>query len=263
MKIKKVFWLAAAVSFIFAGCGRRTAAVSTESAGIGSPAVAAQQQSDTENAEGSDMAAANAYQEAMEFMMTKYGFSAEELVGIDLERFIADYALRTMDYSADDVREILDEEKQYYPYDASSLVFALLGDPSDVPESGNDLPQSADITEIAYYANPGSLQRKMAFFLEEGLFYVDSAEPRVLTDEDAEKLRAIPKTTSVSSWAHRYVNSTEEEETTGSLEWKIVFLLRDGTECVYGGYTRDMTNLPEDYSAVTDVFEKIADGAAD
>ena len=58
---------------------------------------------------------------------------------------------------------------------------------------------------------------------------------------------------------HYTDNIRSEQPSTGSFGWKFAFQLRNGTVCSYGGYTKDMTGLPEGfdifYSAIPDVQE--------
>ena len=50
------------------------------------------------------------------------------------------------------------------------------------------------------------------------------------------------------------------KKSTGSLYWKLIFQLEDDTLCVYSGYTKDGTHLPESYGkfykGIQSVIEK-------
>lgn len=62
----------------------------------------------------------------------------------------------------------------------------------------------------------------------------------------------------VYDWKNEYKG--EEKKSTGSLYWKLIFQLEDDTLCVYSGYTKDGTHLPESYGkfykGIQSVIEK-------
>lgn len=207
--------------------------------------------------EDNAMTGSDGYKKALAFMIKEYGFTAEELIGIDVERLIEDYQFDKMDYSSEEVREIIEEQGDFYQLSIEDDIYSLLGSTSDVPSSGIDLPQNAEIVKIAFYENPGSLQRRMLFDLEDSVYFIDDAMPLELSADQVSKLKNIPNDTNISSWDHKYERN-DEEETTGSYAWKMVFLLNDGKQCVFGGYTQDMKNLPEDYNTVVEIFKSIA-----
>ena len=163
--------------------------------------------------------------EAVRFLVDKYHFTEENLEGIDVEAFISDYGLRDVFY-------------RLFPTD-------------EIPETGNDLDAGSDIVTIGFYENPGSLQKMILFDIDGGLYYVDDATPHRLDADSIASLKGVCRDTPVCSWDHRTVG--ERGGTTGSYAWKMVFLLRDGAECVYGGWT-DTDVLPAGYEQVTDIF---------
>ena len=190
----------------------------------------------------------------LDLMAEKYGITAEELEGINVEILIEDYQLDKMDYSAEEVRQIIEDQGKFYWEEPQDDIYALLGDTNDIPSSGKDLTRNADIIKIAFYENPGSLQKKMIFDLEAQVCYIDNAVPFELSTDQVSALKNIASISNITSWQHRYENNNEIE-TTGSYAWKMVFLLSNGEQCVYGGYTQDMTSLPEDYFTVVRAFE--------
>ncbi|MBE5998203.1 MAG: hypothetical protein E7239_10765 [Sarcina sp.] len=208
--------------------------------------------------EDNAMTGSDGYKQALAFMAEQYGLTAEELMGIDVERLIEDYQLDRMDYSAQEVREILEEQGDSYQLQLEDDIYALLGNINDIPASGTDLTPDADIVKIAFYENPGSLQRRMLFDLEDCLGFLDDAVPFELSAEQVGSLKQIAADAKISSWQHKYARS-DEKETTGSYAWKMVFLLSDGRQCIYGGYTQDMTGLPADYNTVAETFRSIAE----
>ena len=211
----------------------------------------------TADTEEDTMTGSEGYKKALVFMIEKYGFTVEELLGLDVEALIADYRLDSEDYTKEEIAEIIEDQREYYLLNPADEIFSILGNPDDVPAISSDLPENADIAKIAMYINSGSLQRRVLFDLEDELYYVNDGTPYVLEPEEADKLKAVLKEAGVSSWEHVY-EKDGEPETTGSLGWKLVIVLKDQTECVYGGYTRDMSNLPDGFDQVDTVFSEIA-----
>ena len=225
---------------VFAGCGN---------AG-GSPA-----EPDTREAEGEYT---DSYRKVLDYMVSEYGLTMEELEGVDVEAFAEDYRLYELKYEPEEIREILKDQKEYYKKEPEKDAFSILGDTDDIPEGGPGLPNDADIMQIGYYANAGTLQRRAVFNLEEKKCYTDNMDPFDLSEEQVATLKDMPKKAGISSWEHRY-EKADLPETTGSFCWKMVFILRDGTQCIYGGYTTDMTDFPDGYD-VADTTIKAAAG---
>lgn len=240
------------------GCGAGSGRTEPTTLGDGQNNAAVSTVNADNDSEDNTMTGSEGYKKALAFMVENYGLTVEELAGLDVENIISDYELDKEDYTAEEVRAIIEEQKDFYRLDPAADIYSLLGDISDIPASGNDLTADADIVKIAFYENPGSLQRKMLFDLEENMYFVDDIMPRDLTADQVSTLKSIAKNTDISTWKHCY-ESDNEAETTGSYAWKLVFLLSDGTECVYGGYTRDMTTMPESYSSVKDILAGIAE----
>ena len=75
-------------------------------------------------------------EEAVRFLVDKYHFTEESLEGIDVEAFISDYRLRDTEYTAEEVWEILEDNREYYLISETDSVFSLLFPTDDVPERG-------------------------------------------------------------------------------------------------------------------------------
>ena len=182
------------------------------------------------------------YEDDLTFMVETFGLREEELIGIDLKRLIEDYRLRTMDYTAEEIREILKDQGDMYQDDGTTELFSIF------EQEGGALKEGAEIRRIAYYRNPGTLVQKAVFDLEYEEFFVDNPDPHPLTEEQVKLLKELPDKWGITKWDSWYEG--EEESGIGSLSWKLVFELEDETYCVYGGYTSDMTHLPETYNDV-------------
>ena len=239
------------------GCGGTAAEPAADGVGTGDGKMVNTEVTG-EKEEDNVMTGSDGYKQALAFMAEKYGLTAEELMGIDVERLIEDYQLDRMDYSAQEVREILEEQGDFYQLQLEDDIYALLGNTGDIPSTGTDLTPDADIVKIAFYENPGSLQKRMLFDLEDCVGFIDDTVPFELSADQVSTLKKTAVDTEISSWQHKYEGG-DEKETTGSYAWKMVFLLRDGRQCIYGGYTQDMTGLPEDYNTVVEIFESITE----
>lgn len=259
-------WLVFCLLPAMAGCSQKAAPDSpqtpeAETAGGGAAgegkSISEAIESITANSEETEMTGSDGYKKALAFMIEKYGFTVEELLGLDVEALIEDYHLDTEEYTKEEVAEIIGDQREYYLLDPADEAFSLLGNTNEVNANSADLPENADIAKIAIYINSGSLQKRIMFDLEDDLYYVDDGTPYVLEAEQIEIIKAGLKEAGVSTWDHYYENSGEQE-TTGSLRWKLVILLRDGTECAYGGYTKDMSTLPDNYDKLEKAFNEAA-----
>lgn len=186
-----------------------------------------------------------AYAEILAFMMEEYGFSEEELTEYDLIRLMDDYDFRDTDYSADEVREILDDQGEYYKRTGYTELFYFL----DTDEGGR-LTVGCEINRIGFLYNEGTLIRKVVYDIKEQKIYDNSVDAMDMTDEQAQALKNLAADYNIYGWDNYY--GGDESETTGSLGWKLVFECSDGSECVYGGYTQDMTHLPDRFSDITE-----------
>ena len=185
------------------------------------------------------------------FMMTKYGLNEDELKGLDLIRLMDDYDFQDMDYTADEIREILMDQGEYYQDTGYTDIFYFLD-----AEEGNKLSRGTEIQRIGFLYNEGTLNRKIVYDLKNGKYYNDSPNGISMTDAQVKTLHALPETYGIFEWDLYYGGT--EAHTTGSLGWKIVFECSDGQICSYGGYTQDMTHLPDKFEDVVRVLFSIA-----
>ncbi len=192
----------------------------------------------------------DANEEAIRFMVENYHLSREDLEGLDVEALIHDYGLDEFRYTSDELRKILEENRNYYVITEENRLFSILNPTDEIPES-EDLKKDDDIIMVGFYENPGSLQRYVLFDLENKVFYIDNATPHPLSEAAVNSLKDIGKNTSVCEWEHK--TNGFGSGTTGSYAWKLLFLLNDGRTCIYGGAT-DGGTLPEDYDDVLELL---------
>ena len=201
----------------------------------------------TESEESSMRSYETERSEILSFMMEKYALTEEDLAGYDLVRLNADYDFQNVDYTAEEVREILADQGQYYMDTGYTKLFSIL----DMKEEGK-ITRDSEIVRIGFYYNEGTLLRKIIYDLREKSIYNNSVEPAEMSDIRYKKLSALAGDYDIYSWDNYYEG--EEKPSTGSLRWKIVFLCADGSACAYGGYTQDMTHLPENFTEVREVL---------
>ena len=185
--------------------------------------------------------------EILAFMMSKYALTEEELAGYDLVKLMADFDFRNLEYTADEVREILADQGKYYVDTGYTKLFSIL----DMKEDGK-LTHDGEIIRIGFYYNEGTILRKIIYDLQEKKIYNNSVEPAEMSDPHYEKLSSLADDFGIYDWDNYY--GGEEKPSTGSLRWKIVFVCADGSACAYGGYTNDMSHLPENFSDVRNVL---------
>ena len=201
------------------------------------------------NEEGSAVTTTIQKEDNMNFMKETYGFTEDELKGIDIEKLIQHYQLRSRDYTAEEIREILRDEGDMYMDDGSSEIFYLLS------VEGRTLTEEDEICRIGFYCNSGTFVQKSVFDLENHAVYVDTPDPRDLTDIEVDSLKDIAHRWEISSWKQR--TEGKELPSTGNYAWRLSFQLTNGEFAVYSGYTQDMTNLPEHFENVRDELQSI------
>lgn len=181
----------------------------------------------------------------IQYMIDTYGFSETELQGIDVNKLISDYQLRSMDYTPDEIRKILIDEGDMYVLDEKTILYYVF--------SANGRVLKNDDTEIAciaMYLNSGTHVQRTIFDLENRVYYVDDAQPHSLSEAQIGDLSQLPGKYNIAEWPQH--TEGEEEPSTGNYRWKLIFQLADGEYAVYDGYTKDMTHLPNNFREVRD-----------
>lgn len=172
-----------------------------------------------------------------------YGLTEEETEGLDAERFIEDYGLMEEDYSPEEVRQILEEERDAY-IDDGSHVYDIL----DL-DTGR-ICGCQPVSLIAFSYNEGTLYEKMVIDTDQEIFYRNDGQEHLLDPEDAARLRDIMSLFGLDKWDSVYEG--EEGPSTGSLAWKLVLITEDGQGAVYEGNTGDMSHLPDNFSQLSE-----------
>lgn len=185
----------------------------------------------------------NEYQNDIDFMIEKYGFTEEDLENFDVSSFVGDYQLRMRNYSKEDIQRIMKKNEDVYYNDGTAWIYTLL----DLEEGGK-IQDDVNIIRIGYYRNMGSLLEKAVFDLDEKLLYLNEETVTCLTDEQTKLLKNLPSRYNIAHWKNYYEG--QEEKSTGSFRWRLVFEAEDGSSYVYGGYTGDMTYIPDNFAEV-------------
>jgi len=191
---------------------------------------------------------------ALKYMMETYGLTEKELEGLELMRLIEDYQMVTLEYTPREVRTIIEEERDIYQDDGRSRIFSILKQNAE-----HDLKADSDICRIGFYRNEGTLIQKIVFDLQNRVCYAGDAEEKPLTEKQIAALKEIPEKWQITEWKHFY--GGEEQESTGSLQWKLVFELADGTICAYGGRTGEGSHLPDTYRKVARELQAVIKSA--
>ena len=195
-------------------------------------------------------AAAEQVQDAKDFLQEQFGYTDDELDGIDAEALVNDYDMRNETYTREEVDAILAEYRGVYTVTDEDKIYEILGNTDDDCSDSPDLPADAQITKAALYISSVSSQNKYLFDFEEHCYYVNDANVRFMTQNQEERLLKAFRNAHIENWPHYTDNTETEAETTGSFGFKIALQIADGTVCSYGGYTKDMTGLPNGFDGI-------------
>lgn len=176
----------------------------------------------------------------LQFMMEAYGFNEEELEGVDVIKFIEDFQLRTRDFSAKEVRDILNAQRDMYVDDGSTALYGILS------KEGRELREEDTVNRMGLYLNSGTMWQQLVFDFEQDVYYINSTEPHSLTREQSTQLLELLRICSVSTWERH--TEGDEDESTGNFRWRLVLQTVSGEYCAYDGYTGDGSNLPEHFN---------------
>lgn len=183
--------------------------------------------------------------EDIQFMIDSYGFTKEELEGVDVTKLIQDYELKVRTFTNEEVREIIESQAKYYIDDGKTKLFRIF----DTLAEGS-IKAGDHFNKIAMVYNEGTFQQNIIFDLVENKWYLDDATLHELSAKQKEMVEKLPEKYEIYNWENNY--SGEEEESTGSLYWKLIFEKQDGSLCAYTGYTQDGTHLPPNYKEFCD-----------
>ena len=195
----------------------------------------------------------NPAEDARDLLKRKYSVTDEMLEGIDAEALVEDYRMDENEYTKEEVWEIIEEQREYYAIDPSKEIFSILGNVDEIPEESSSFSEDKDITKVAYYRNPGSFQEKIVFDLENNVYYKDDAKAYKMGNGVAKNIQETLKEAGISKWSHVY-KDRGNINTTGSFGWKLAIEQEGGNICYYGGYTKDMSVLPENFVMVEDIL---------
>lgn len=188
------------------------------------------------------MATTSRMQEDIQYLEEQYGFTSEELAGLDVSKFVEDYEIRTRDYEPAQVRKILELQRDIYEEDSTEAVFYLLREEGRTLQDG-DVP-----VLIGVSLNLGTGMTRYLYDLENAVWYWNSAEAHPMSSEAAESLRTLPERRNMSSW--KAYTRGERNSGTGSIGWKMVFQMENGDNVVYEGFAQDESGLPEGFQDV-------------
>ncbi len=183
----------------------------------------------------------------IEFLNETYGITEEELHNVDVERFIDDYQLRRLEYTKDEILQILDENGDMYIDDGTTELFSIFDN-----KEGHLLQKGDRPKKIGFYVNSGTLLHEIVCDLESRNYYVDDAVPHNIEDRVYDDLYNLGDKYIVNKWESRY--EEKESHSTGSFEWILAFDIGNENVCVYSGYTDDMSCLPPDFNEVETIF---------
>ena len=192
--------------------------------------------------------------EVIQYLVDNYDFTESELQGLDVIKFVEDFEVYDRDWTSDLLREVIESQKEYYIDDGYTEAFEIFN-----YDEGGTVNEDLELSHIGYYYSSGTYNQSMVFDIINKIGYINSVgekETIELSDKDIEKLKELSSKYKIKDWQTHY--SGLELDTTGSHAWKLVFEYTDETTAVYGGYTGNMTYIPNNYSAVTGLLKSIA-----
>ncbi len=179
-----------------------------------------------------------------EYLIKMYGFTLEELEGMDIEWLNQKAHFRDSGMSVERVREWVDADKPYASDTYKDTYLFLTAQPNI------DIPQGTKVKKIGFYYNPGTFVQRSVFDIENKVFYVDDDIEHQL-DED---LSAVVDEYNIYDWNTE--NLSRKLGSTGSYGWKLVFVAEDEHKYVYEGFTQDGSAIPDGY---TELSNKLID----
>ena len=154
----------------------------------------------------------------LKWRMNTYGFTKEELEGVDLIKFIKEFDLYNSELSSWEVRELLDALRDQYVDDGFSKLFQIFD-----AQPGGRLKKEDQIKKVAFEYNQGTFRQSLIFDLENNVWYVDNITAHTLTTEQKAVITGLAEKCDIYSWENEYRG--RERDCTGSLYWKLAFQL--------------------------------------
>lgn len=195
-------------------------------------------------------------EEAKEIMINKYGFSEEEIEGYDVRAYLQYMKLdRPVSHSIHDdppieiVRDDFNLMKEDYLIGGYNSIFGFLGTSPSEPISTTD-----KFVKVGIKLNIGeSPDEQYVYDLTNKVYYHDDVEPMEMSDSRVERISNIVKECNITSWdVHTVVD--DDEGSTGSYGWSIVFELENGTDIAYKGFVQYEEDLFPDFVKAREIL---------
>ena len=189
--------------------------------------------------------------EEKKFMMETFGFTEEDLEGVDLIRFIEDYELREREWEAETVRQILESQRYMYVDDGTTAIYSIFS------KSGGTLEEGDIITKFAIEADRGNKEERTVMDLASGKYYSGDATARSLSDEQIQKIKELVEKYGVSEWKQNFSEEEPDADSTYSFSWLFVIETEDGKYCAYNGYCSKPDSIPDHVDETIDRVDEI------
>lgn len=252
-RIRRFICCSVFMAFLLTGCGNNTQE-EKDVYSVSPTPIVEEKESDETQTEGPI-----SMEEAKNIMINKYGYSDEELDGYDIMAFLQHYKLdrpvsdSLMDNpSVEFVRDVFDRRKGEYLIGGYNSIFGFL-----------DTSPSRPITEADKFVKVGielnigdSPADRYVYDLSNKVYYHENVgemessdgavDPMEMADYKVERIENIVSDCNILSWdVHTVVD--DDEGSTGSYGWNIVFELEDGTDIAYKGFAQYEEDLFPDF----------------
>ena len=216
MRIKQIIVGLAIMSCLFTGCGKEVVS-------------------------GGNEMNTNKAMDDYQYMIEVWGFTEEELEGLDIIDIVESTRIRKDNVSSEDAHEVVallrDSCKDKNGKNEKFLIMTADGGPG--------ISSDIEVAKICFRATMGNESYLEVYDISNKVCYLTGGNVAEMTDEQAESLKTIANRYNVKDWA-QYTEGGKQ--TTGGCTWKLVFQDKNGSYYVYEGNTPDFSTFPPTYN---------------
>lgn len=183
-------------------------------------------------------------EEAIQFMIEKYGFTESEMEGYDIASFVYELEINSSDNDlpVEYIHHTFDLQKGDYLIGGYNDIFGFLSTKPTRALAAND-----KIVKIGLRMNAGSgPEERYVYNLTDKVAYYNDLTPVEMSDDHIRLVRGVVDECDILNWELSSVKD-DDENSTGSYGWNIAFELEDGNVIAYHGYVQDPDDLSSEF----------------